>query len=52
MSRQKKKEKQIWVEVGRTGEKGKEVRTKNRPDEINIKRKLRTMGASRLGIML
>lgn len=52
LSRQKKKEKQIWVEVGRTGEKEQEVRTKNRPDETNIKRKLRTIGASMLGIFL
>lgn len=52
LSKQVKKEKQIWVEVGRTGEKGKEVRTENRPDETNIKRKLRTMGLSMLGIIL
>lgn len=53
MRRQKKKrEKQIWVEAGRTGEKEQKVRTKNRPDETNIKRKLRTIGASTPGIFL
>lgn len=39
-------------EMGRTVEKGKEVRTENRPDDTNIKRKLKTRRRSTLGIIL
>lgn len=38
--------------MGRTGEKRKEVRTENRPDETSIKRKLKTMERPMLRIIL